>query len=199
MMMICCPRFVTMRCAFSVCWPYQSMTSTSSIMDLFSFGVPSTLWTGTGFGKGQVSSLCLWTKVQLMNIPVVLELRRADMEMDHREVVVWSSMAMLRAWADFVTPVIHRLCTSASDPMWVQPHHMVTYRQTGHGGPRSGMDHQQDGMGFPVDVLFDFQHMYISRRGDTVRSPSLEINYSPCPLSPSLVSSFTRPWQSEHQ
>src|SRR5258707_15652137 len=77
--------------------------------------------------------------------------------------------------------------------MWVWPHHTVTYRQTSCGGPRSGMDHQQDGMGFPVDVLFDFQHMYISRRGDTVRSPSLEINYSPHPLSPSLASSFTRP------
>ena len=35
-----------------------------------------------------------------MNIPVVPELRRADVEMDCREVVVWSSMAMLRAWAD---------------------------------------------------------------------------------------------------
>ena len=55
---------------------------------------------GTGFGKGWVSSLCFWTKVQLMNIPVALELRRADVEMDHREVVVWSSMAMLRAWVD---------------------------------------------------------------------------------------------------
>src|SRR5260221_10565887 len=85
------------------------------------------------------------------------------------------------------------------DTMWVQPCHMVTYGQTGHGGLRSGMDHQQDGMGFPVDVLFDFQHMYISRRGDTVRSPSLEINYSPCPSSPSLASSFARPWQSKCQ
>src|SRR6266446_1891745 len=75
---------------------------------------------------------------------------------------------------------------------------MVTYGQTGHSRPRSGMDHQQDGMGFPVDVLFDFQHMYISRRGDTVRSPSLEINYSPHPSSLSLASSFVRPWQSEH-
>src|SRR5260221_14275359 len=83
--------------------------------------------------------------------------------------------------------------------MWVWPHHTVTYGQTGCGRPRSGMDCQQDGIGFPVDVLFDFQHMYISRRGDTVRSPSLEINYSSHPLSLSLASSFTRPWQSEHQ
>src|SRR5258705_6282796 len=100
MMMVCCLRLATARCTFSVCWPYWSMTSTSSMMDPFSFRVPSTLWTGTGFGKGQVSSLCFWMKAQLMNIPVVPELRRADVEMDCREVVVWSSMAMLRVWAD---------------------------------------------------------------------------------------------------
>src|SRR6266436_8505240 len=76
------------------------MTLTSSVMDLFLFRVPLMLWTGTGFGKGQVSSLCFWMKAWLMNIPVAPELRRADMEMDCREVVVWSSMAMLRAWAD---------------------------------------------------------------------------------------------------
>ena len=70
-----------------------------------------------------------------------------------------------------VTPVTHQLCTSVLDLMQVQPHHTVTYRQTGYGGPGSGMDCQQDGMGFPVDVLFDFQHMYISRRGDTVGPP----------------------------
>ena len=35
-----------------------------------------------------------------MNIPVALELRRVDVEMDCREVVVRSSMAMLRAWVD---------------------------------------------------------------------------------------------------
>src|SRR5258708_27047137 len=55
-----------------------------------------TLWTGTGFGKGWVSSLCFWTKAQLMNIPVAPESRRADVETDCREVVVWSSTAMLR-------------------------------------------------------------------------------------------------------
>src|SRR5258708_38921502 len=100
MMMVCCPRLVTARCTFSVCWPYWSMTSTSSMMDPFSFGVPSTLWTGTGFGRGQVSSLCFWAKAQLTNIPVVPESRRAEVEMQHREVVVRSSTLMLRAWAD---------------------------------------------------------------------------------------------------
>ena len=70
------------------------------MMDPFLFRVPSTLWTGTGFGKGQVSSLCFWMKAWLMNIPVAPESRRADVETDHKEVVVWSSMAMLRAWVD---------------------------------------------------------------------------------------------------
>src|SRR5260221_9864753 len=100
MMTVCHLRFATPRHAFSVCWPYQSMTSTSSMMDPFSFRVPLTLWTGTGFGRGQVSSLCFWTKAQLTNIPVVPESRRVEVETDHREAVVWSSMLMLRAWAD---------------------------------------------------------------------------------------------------
>ena len=39
-------------------------------------------------------------KAWLTNIPVVLELSRADVEMDCREVVVQGSTAMLRAQAD---------------------------------------------------------------------------------------------------
>src|SRR5260221_926150 len=46
------------------------------------------------------SSLCFWAKAQLTNIPVAPELRRAEVEMECREVVVRSSMLMLRAWAD---------------------------------------------------------------------------------------------------
>src|SRR5258708_38720651 len=100
MMTACHLRFATARCAFSVCWLYWSMTLTSSVMDLLSFRFPSTLWTGTGLGKGWVSSLCFWMKAQLTNISVVPELRRADVETDHREVVVQSSTTMLRAWVD---------------------------------------------------------------------------------------------------
>ena len=37
-----------------------------------------------------------WMKAQLTNIPVA----PVDVETDHREVVVQSSMAMLRAWTD---------------------------------------------------------------------------------------------------
>src|SRR5258706_11090369 len=100
MMMVCCLRLVTVRRAFSMCWPYWSMTLTSSVMDPFSFGVPSMLRTGTGFGRGQVSSLYFWAKAQLTNIPVAPESRRAEVETEHREVVVWSSMLILRARAD---------------------------------------------------------------------------------------------------
>ena len=70
------------------------------MMDPFSFRVPLTLWTGTGFGRGQVSSLCFWMKAQLTNIPVAPESRRAEVETDCREEVVWSSMLMLRAQVD---------------------------------------------------------------------------------------------------
>ena len=58
------------------------------------------LWTGTGFSRGQVSSLCFWAKAQLTNIPVAPELRRAEVEMECREVVVQSSTLMLRVQAD---------------------------------------------------------------------------------------------------
>ena len=100
MMTLCHLRLATARCAFSVCWPYQSITSTSSVIEPFSFGVPSTLWMGTGLGRAQVSSLCFWTKIWLTNIPVAPESRRAEVEMECREVVVWSSTFMLRVHAD---------------------------------------------------------------------------------------------------
>src|SRR5258708_34376780 len=93
MMTVCHLRLVTARHAFSMCWPYRSMTSTSSVMDPFSFRVPLTLLTGTGFGRGRVSSLCFWAKAWLTNIPVAPESRRVV-------VVVWSSTLMLRAQVD---------------------------------------------------------------------------------------------------
>ena len=100
MMTVCHPRLVTARHAFSVCWPYQSITLTSSVIELFLFRVPSTLWMGTGLGRGWVSSLCFWMKIRLTNILVAPESRRAEVETEHREVVVQSSMFMLRAHAD---------------------------------------------------------------------------------------------------
>src|SRR5258707_512084 len=53
-----------------------------------------------GFGRGQVSSLCFWAKAWLTNIPVTPELRRVEVEMECREVVVWSSTLMLRVQVD---------------------------------------------------------------------------------------------------
>ena len=44
--------------------------------------------------------MCFWTKTRLTNIPVAPESRRAEVETERREVVVWSSTFMLRARAD---------------------------------------------------------------------------------------------------
>src|SRR5258705_11363813 len=59
---------------------------TSSVTDLFSFVELSTLHMRTGWGRGMVSSWCFCTKLQFMNMPVAPESRRADVEMDVREV-----------------------------------------------------------------------------------------------------------------
>ena len=44
--------------------------------------------------------MCFWAKAQLTNIPVTPESRRAEVETECREVVVQSSMLILRARAD---------------------------------------------------------------------------------------------------
>ena len=44
--------------------------------------------------------MCFWAKAWLTNIPVTPESRRVEVEMEHREVVVWSSTLMLRVQAD---------------------------------------------------------------------------------------------------
>ena len=41
-----------------------------------------------------------WAKAWLTNIPVTPESRRAEVETEHREVVVQSSKLMLKAWVD---------------------------------------------------------------------------------------------------
>src|SRR5258708_35978076 len=51
--------------------------------------------------------------------------------------------------------------------------------------------------GFPRKKPFDFQYMYISRRGDIVGPPVWKSTISPC-LSKSKLASL-RLWQSEHQ
>ncbi len=86
MITICCPRFVTARCAFSEWHLKWRVMWTSPMTDPFSFAELSTLHTRTGWGSGVVSSWCFCTKLWFMNIPVALESRSVDMEMDAREV-----------------------------------------------------------------------------------------------------------------
>jgi hypothetical protein len=66
----------------------------------FSFGVPSTLRTGMGWGSGVVSSPCFLTNSGLTKFPVAPESRSADTEMVAREVRVVSFTARLRDLGD---------------------------------------------------------------------------------------------------
>src|SRR5258708_15976593 len=85
-----------------------------------------------------------------------------------------------------VTPVTHRPCTSTLDPMLTpmthQPHASALDPmrvRTCHNGyvwvDRAGRDQEwtanRTEWFAPSDIIFDFQHMYISRRGDTVGPP----------------------------
>ncbi len=88
-----------------------------------------------------------------------------------------------------LTPMTHQPCASTSDPMWVQTHHN-RYVQVDRVGWDQEWTTNRTEWFAPSDIIFDFQHMYISRRGDNqLFSMSFQ--------SPSLVS--LRPWQSEHQ
>ena len=69
--------------------------------DPFSFREPSMLRMRTGWGSGVVSSWCFCMKLWFMNIPVALESRSVDMEMDAREVREVSLTWMLREWGEF--------------------------------------------------------------------------------------------------
>ncbi len=59
---------------------------TSSMTDPFSFVELSTLCMRTGWRSGVVSSWCFCMKLWFMNIPVALESRSTDVEIDVREV-----------------------------------------------------------------------------------------------------------------
>src|SRR5258705_8194010 len=101
MITVCCPRFVTVRCALLEWRPKRRVTWTSSMTDLFSFRELLTLRTRTGWGSGVVSSWCFCTKLRFMNIPVALESRSMDMETDAREVREVSLTWMLRERGEF--------------------------------------------------------------------------------------------------
>src|SRR5258705_13340687 len=69
-----------------------------------------------------------------------------------------------------LTPVTHQPHTSASDPMRVQTCHnrYVWVDRVGQDQEQTTNRMEQFA---PSDIIFDFQHMYISRRGDTVGPP----------------------------
>jgi len=70
--------------------------------DPFSFVEPLMLCMRTGWGSKVVSSWCFCTKLQFMNMPVALESRSADVEMDVSEVREVSSTWMLREQGEFL-------------------------------------------------------------------------------------------------
>src|SRR6266436_1963702 len=70
----------------------------------------------------------------------------------------------------FVTPVTHRPCTSASDLMQVQTCHNRYIWVDRMGQDQEWTTNRMEQFALS-DIIFDFQHMYISRRGDTVGSP----------------------------
>ena len=69
---------------------------------LFSFRVPSMLWTGIGCRRGVVSMLCFQTKSQFTNILVAPELRSTNVVTGQREVVDRSMTMRFREWGEFL-------------------------------------------------------------------------------------------------
>src|SRR5258708_28671144 len=67
-------------------------------------------------------------------------------------------------------PMPHQPCTSASDPMQVRTHHN-RYVWVDRAGQDQEWTANRMEQFAPSDIIFDFQHMYISRRGDTVGPP----------------------------
>jgi len=72
------------------------------VTDPFSFGELSTLHMRTGWGSRVASSWCFCMKLQFMNMPVALESRSMDVEMDASEVREVSLTWMLRERGEFL-------------------------------------------------------------------------------------------------
>ena len=73
----CLPRLVTVKNTRSAWFRYRRFSSTMSVMDPASLGVPSTLWTGMGLESALVVKLLSFTYSQSMNILVAPESSRA--------------------------------------------------------------------------------------------------------------------------
>src|SRR5258708_21165462 len=69
-----------------------------------------------------------------------------------------------------LTPMTHQPCASASDPMRVQTRHNGYVWVDRAGQDQEWTANRTERFALS-DIIFDFQHMYISRRGDTVGPP----------------------------
>src|SRR5260370_38230439 len=69
-----------------------------------------------------------------------------------------------------LTPMTHQPHASTSNPMRVQTCHN-RYIWVGRGGRDQERTTNRTEQFAMSDIIFDFQHMYISRRGDTVGPP----------------------------
>src|SRR6266446_8276790 len=69
-----------------------------------------------------------------------------------------------------LTPMTHQPHASASDPMRVRTRHNRYVRVDRAGQDQERTTNRTEWFA-PSDIIFDFQHMYISRRGDTVGPP----------------------------
>src|SRR5258708_17000526 len=85
-----------------------------------------------------------------------------------------------------LTPMTHQPHASASDPMQVQTHHNG-YVWVDRAGQDQEWTANRMEQFAPSDIIFDFQHMYISRRGDTVPQSGNQL-FSTSFQSPSLAS-----------
>ena len=87
----CLPRLVTAKNTRSAWFQYHKFSSTKSVMDPASLGVPSTLQTGIGLESVLVVKPLFFTYSWSMNIPVAPESSRAVTDLVSAVSMVWSS------------------------------------------------------------------------------------------------------------
>ena len=92
----CLPKLVTAKNTCSAWFRYRRFSSTTSVIDHASLGVPSTLRTGIGLESALVVKPFFFTYSRSMNIPVAPESNRAVTDLVSAVSVVWSSILRVR-------------------------------------------------------------------------------------------------------
>ena len=92
----CLPKLVTAKNTRSTWFQYCRFSSTTSVMDPASLGVPSTLQTGIGLESILVVKPFFFTYSRSMNIPVAPESNRAVTDLVSAMSVVWRSILRVR-------------------------------------------------------------------------------------------------------